>query len=161
EGGEEYDVHVQAQKAFRADADGLAIMTVPSIKLGAVPLTDVVKLATATGPSEIDHTSRRRKINLFANVAPGHSQNEINQAFVAKVKAMNLPPGYNLVPFGTTKEMAKTQKTFAMAFALAFIFMYLILAAQLESWLHPITILLSLPLTLPFAVISIIVFHQS
>jgi hydrophobe/amphiphile efflux-1 (HAE1) family protein len=161
ERGEEYDIHLVADRAYRADAAGLALVTVPSSKLGSVPLTEVVRMEEAVGPSQIDHSKRRRKVSMFANVAPGSSEGAVAAAFLDNVKKLDLPPGYTLEPFGRTKEMARSQQTFLAAFALAFIFMYLILAAQLESWLHPITILLSLPLTLPFAVISIILFGQS
>jgi HAE1 family hydrophobic/amphiphilic exporter-1 len=161
EGGEEYDILLRAERESRADAAGLALVTVPSTRLGQVPLTEVVKLEDGTGPSQIDHSKRRRRVGLFENVAPGHSEGAVGAAFTAKVQAMALPPGYAVTAIGKTKEMAKAQATFLTAFALAFVFMYLILAAQLESWLHPITILLSLPLTLPFALISIILLGQS
>ena len=70
-------------------------------------------------------------------------------------------PEYTTGLLGKSKEMAKAFRGFFMAFILAFIFVYLCIAAQFESWLHPITILLSLPLTLPFALVSLLIFHQS
>jgi multidrug efflux pump subunit AcrB len=74
---------------------------------------------------------------------------------------MKLPKEYSFSAFGQSKEIKRTGGAFAFAFALAFIFMYLILAAQFESWLHPITILLSLPLTVPFALVSLLFLKSS
>src|SRR6476661_3962795 len=74
---------------------------------------------------------------------------------------MNLPSQYRFVAFGQSREIARTGKAFIMAFAMSFIFMYLILAAQFESWLHPVTILLALPLTVPFALMSLIMLKSS
>jgi hydrophobe/amphiphile efflux-1 (HAE1) family protein len=161
ERGEEYEVHVRAAARYRADEEGLRLLTVPSSRLGYVALADVVQLTKATGPSRIDRLNRQRQVTLMANAAPGYG----DQAIASKLKDIldheNLPAAYEAAPTGQTREMGRVMTAFMGALVLSFVFMYLVLAAQFESWLHPITILLSLPLTLPFAFMSLILFDQS
>jgi hydrophobic/amphiphilic exporter-1 (mainly G- bacteria), HAE1 family len=161
ENGREYDIRVRAEEQFRSSPEALSLLTVPSAKLGAVPLLDVVDLKRGTSPSKIDRLSRQRQVTFFANSAPGVGAAEVGTALEKIIAGMHLPPEYRFAPFGQSKEIKRTGQNFAIAFGLAFIFMYLILAAQFESWLHPVTILLALPLTVPFALISLIVFGQS
>ncbi len=161
EKGQQYEVHVRAEGEFRTNLDGLSLMTVPSSRLGSVPLTDVVDLNRAMGPSEINRLNRRRQVTLLANVAPGYSESGVADGLTKILDDLKMPAGYTAQPVGRSKEMARAALGFLLAFALSFIFMYLVLAAQLESWLHPVTILLCLPLTLPFALVSLLIFHQS
>ncbi len=161
ENGQTYDVNVRAQAGYRADLQGLAAMTVPSTRLGSVPLSEVVRYERQSGPAQINRSNRQRQIQLNANVALGFSEDRVGVALEKAVKDLHMPAGYSLAAIGRSKEMARALTTFLLAFALSLIFMYLVLAAQFESWLHPITILLALPLTLPFAVLSLILFGQS
>jgi multidrug efflux pump subunit AcrB len=161
EKGEQYEVRVRAEKEYRADAIGLAMLTVPSQRLGLVPLRSVVDLKRGTGPATISHLNRQRLVMLLANVAPGVSEAKIADAMANAIREENLPPDYVYEAVGQTREMQRVFTSFILAVVLSFIVMYLVLAAQFESWLHPITILLSLPLTLPFAFLSIILFRQA
>ena len=161
EHGEQYEVHVRAQRQYRADEQGLRLLTVPSSRLGFVPLADVVELRQGTGPSRIDRLNRERTVTILANAAPGFSDGAVSAAMKKILEGERMPPGYTFQPYGQTKEMGRVFIAFVAAIVLSFVFMYLVLAAQFDSWLHPITILLSLPLTLPFAFISVILFKQA
>jgi hydrophobe/amphiphile efflux-1 (HAE1) family protein len=161
ERGEQYEVHARAERQYRADESGLGLLTVPSSRLGNVPLSSVVDLQPATGPSVINRLNRQRQITLMANAAPGYGDGEIGDALKKIITDEKLPGEYRVVPAGQTKEMGKVMISFAVAFVMSFIFMYLVLAAQFNSWLHPITILISLPLTLPFAFLSLIMLQQT
>jgi len=160
EKGEVYDVHVRARGDQRSTTDALADVMVPA-KNGSVRLLDVVRVEPQLGPSQIERYNRKRQVMITANVAPGHSGGTIVAAFEKRFPSLGLGEGYRIEGVGQTREMARTATGFAIAFGLSFLFMYLILAAQFESWIHPITILLSLPLTVPFAMISLVVFHQA
>jgi hydrophobic/amphiphilic exporter-1 (mainly G- bacteria), HAE1 family len=161
EGGEVYDVRMRADARYRADEQALALLTVPSSKHGSVPLHSVVSLEPDSGPSEIGRLGRRRQITIAANAAPGVGDTAVQAALEKIIAAERLAPGYTAQPVGRSKDTAKTAVGFLVVIGLAFVFMYLILAAQFESWLHPITILLSLPLTVPFALLSLKLFNQS
>ena len=161
EGGEQYDVYLRARPEDRDEAGALRRFTVPSTRLGSVGLEDVTAFRTATGPSEINRLNRQRQVTIYANMIPGYSSQKAIDSLVAEAKAMKLPAAYTTRFVGRSKEQGRAAQNFLLAFGLSLVFMYLILAAQFESWLHPVTILLSLPLTVPFALLSILVFGQS
>ena len=160
EGGNDYDIRARADAGYRADLSGISVMTVQTKSGQTVPLSSVVKLVSTTGPSQINRLARQRQVTITANVAPGVGQSDVSDALVNIIKDQHLPPEYHAVPAGTTKETGRAAKGFAVAVGLSFIFMYLVLAAQFGSWLHPVTIMLSLPLTVPFALLSLLLFGQ-
>ncbi|MGH2405331.1 MAG: efflux RND transporter permease subunit, partial [bacterium] len=161
EAGQQYDIYVRADTSYRHDVAAQDRLTVGSTKLGSIPLSQVVRIEPGTGPSSIDRYNRRRQVTLTAGLLPGTSQVGALQALDGKIKALGLGPEYATAFAGQAQEQGRQAQAFMLAFLLSFVFMYLILAAQFESWLHPITILLSLPLTVPFALLSIIAMRGS
>jgi hydrophobe/amphiphile efflux-1 (HAE1) family protein len=184
ENGERFDVVVQADPAWRDDRERIGQVLIPASRgpnaadvaaaqqagpgappmaplPNGVPLDSVATFSDEIGPSSVNRLARQRVVTFFANAGPGHGDAEIGAELERVVREIGLPPGYRLEAAGTSKLMAQTATAVLFGFGLAFIFMYLVLAAQFESWLHPLTILLSLPLTLPWAMASLLIFDQA
>jgi len=161
EGGEQYEVHVRADERYRRDPQGIAQAEVPATTRAAVPLRDVVDLKPGTGPSLINRIARQRQVLLYANMLPGYSSQVVLDKLSQAAKDLHMPASYASGFTGRSREQGKAAKNFGLAFLLSIVFMYLILAAQFESWLHPATILLALPMTVPFALFSLIALNQS
>ena len=161
EGGEQYEVHLRARAEDRASEVGLAALTVPSSRLGAVALENVATLERSEAPTQIDRLARQRQVSVYAGLLPGMSQTPVIAAVQQAATDLRMPVNYVTRFTGQSREMGRAAQNFLLAFTLSLVFMYLILAAQFESWLHPVTILLSLPLTLPFALLSIVITNQS
>jgi HAE1 family hydrophobic/amphiphilic exporter-1 len=160
-GEDQYDVRVRAQEQFRGSVEGLARMTVPSTKIGSVGLDEVVHVQPGTGPSSINRLGRQRQVTLSGNVLAGGSQAAILSQLAQFAKDLGMEPGYSFGATGISKELRRTGYYFALAFSLTFIFMYIVLAAQFESFIHPITILLTLPLAVPFGIVALLIAGQT
>ncbi len=161
EAGEQYEVHLRAETRNRDTEAAIGQLTVPSSRLGSVSLENIASFAHGAAPSDIRRLNRQRQVTLSANMLPGTSQAGAQEQVLAAAAQLGLGPEYRLAFAGRSRELNRTASAFLQALALSLIFMYLVLAAQFESWLHPVTILLSLPLTLPFALVSILIFGQS
>ena len=158
---EDYDVQLRLTEADRRDVDTISRLWVPSSRGGSggvgglVRLDNVVKITRDTSPSRIDRLDRERQVSVRASVAPGYALADRIQALRGAVGEMNLPIAYTTTVSGRARELEKTFTEFIWAFVLSVIFMYMILASQFESTVHPLTILLSLPLSVPFALLSL------
>jgi hydrophobic/amphiphilic exporter-1 (mainly G- bacteria), HAE1 family len=159
-GTTEYDVTLRAQPAFRTSVEGIEQMPV-SARAGAVPLRQVVDIERTSGPASIDHLNRQRQVTLYANVPPGASQASAIARTQQFLTDMDMPSAYSVLFSGTSRELGRTSYYFLLAVSLSFIFMYMVLAAQFESFIHPVTILLTLPLAVPFGVLSLLVAGQT
>src|SRR5712671_3113296 len=160
-GTDQYNVRVRAVGEFRANAEGIKRMLVPSQKLGWVSLDNLVRVEEGTGPSSIDRYNRQRQVTLLANVRPGGSQAAIITKMNQFAKDERLETTYTTGLAGRSKELGRAAYYFLLAIVLSFIFMYMVLAAQFESFIHPITILLTLPLAIPFGIVSLLVTFQT
>jgi HAE1 family hydrophobic/amphiphilic exporter-1 len=161
EAGHQYKIVIRADKRYRSNEELLAELPVASSTSGIAALEQVVTASHGAGPSEITHYNRRRQVELTANLLPGASQAAVLQQLDSKMRALHLGPAYDLTFTGQALEQGRQAAAFMTSFMLSFVFMYLVLAAQFESWIHPITILLSLPLTVPFALLSILLLNGS
>jgi len=161
EGTEQYEVRVRAINNFRSDVEGLTRISVPSSKTGLVTLDNVVTTKEGAGPSSIDRLNRQRQVTILANVRPGGSAAEVVDQINGFVKELNIDAGYKTGLVGQSKELGKAGTYFLLAIILSFVFMYIVLAAQFESFIHPVTILLTLPLSIPFGILSILIAGQT
>ncbi|HXF05461.1 MAG TPA: efflux RND transporter permease subunit [Blastocatellia bacterium] len=158
DGDELYTVRLRVAPEYRTDPAILGQLYVPSARGGNVRLDNVVKIAERVGPAQIERYNRQRQVTLLANIeAEKTSLGEVLSRLQTEVERMGLEPGYFAVPTGRSRELGRTAENFLLAFALSVIFMYMILAAQFESYIDPITIMVSLPLSIPFALLSLVV----
>lgn len=155
---EQYDVWLRADKENRTDAKDLLSLTVPSPTVGHVQLSNLAKLSEKQGPSQIDRLNRQRTVTIMAH-PDDVSLNEAVQYANRCVASMDLPPAYSIVYGGQADMLNETAYYFMVALVLSITFMYLILAAQFESWVHPISILAALPVTIPFGLLSLLLFQ--
>jgi len=154
--GDQYPVFLRAAERFRDDPTALSLISVPSKSLGQVPLSDVIRVGAGTAISKITRQSRERAVTITMNNSPGFPESAIVTELEKAIKGLNMPPEYSAQPFGRSKEMAKLGPAFLFAIGLAILFMYLVLAAQFESWLYPLIIVMSIPLVIPFAAMSLV-----
>ncbi|HEY6232695.1 MAG TPA: efflux RND transporter permease subunit [Pyrinomonadaceae bacterium] len=160
-GTDQYNVRVRAVGQSRSSVEGLKQMIVSSGKIGWVSLDNLVRVEEGTGPSAIDRLNRQRQVTLLANVKPGGSQAAVIQKMNAFAKEIGIDPSYSTGLAGRSKELGRAGYYFMLAFILSFVFMYMVLAAQFESFIHPITILLTLPLAIPFGILSLLITGQT
>jgi HAE1 family hydrophobic/amphiphilic exporter-1 len=161
-GGEQYDVRLRAAREYRTSVEGLSQLIVFSTnKQGWVPLDQVVRIKGGTAPSSISRLNRQRQVTISANVLKGGSQQQVVNAVSQAMADLKMDPGYGTAPTGMSRQLSLAAYYFLIAIALTLIFMYIVLAAQFESFLHPFTILLTLPLAVPFGILSLVLAGQT
>ncbi|HEX8030014.1 MAG TPA: efflux RND transporter permease subunit, partial [Vicinamibacterales bacterium] len=153
--GEDYDVQLRLSEKDRRDPDTISRLYVSRATGGMVRLDSVVSLEEGQSPSRVDRMDRQRQANVRAGIGPGFALQDRLDALRAAAANLNMPAAFTTAVSGRGRELERTFREFGWAFLLSIAFMYMVLAAQYESLLNPFIILLSLPLSLPFALASI------
>ena len=161
DGDEQYDVWLRARVGQRDTRNAIDDITVPStVTRALVPIGSFTSSTERRGPSQIERLNRMRRTTVGANLAKGFSTGEGVDAMVREATALGLPPGYEFRKGFRSRNLDDVARNFLIAFGLSLVFMYMVLAAQFESFVDPITILLALPLTFPFALISLRILNE-
>ncbi len=156
EDSEQYMVTMRLLPHQRDNPEVLKRLLVPSAKQGLIRLDSIATVERGLSPSRIDRQDRQYSVGIYANVANGHSLAEAAQKTREAIARAELPPGYGARFSGQVQVLEETTKNMILAISLASIFMYMVLAAQFESLIHPFIILTTLPLSIPFALLSLI-----
>ncbi len=159
ESDEQYDVWLRAEPRQRTSTTDIEDLTVRSKAGALVPLGSLARLDERRGPTQIERLNRMRRTTIGANL-DGLSTGEGVSAMVAEAEKLDLPPGYGYRKGFRSRNLDEVASNFAIAFGLSLVFMYMVLAAQFESFTDPITILMALPLTFPFALLSLRLLDQ-
>ncbi len=153
--GEDYDVQLRLVDADRRDPETISRLYVARNTGEMVRMDSVVRLEEGRSPSRVDRFDRQRQANLRSGISAGYGLADRIEAVRAAATRLNMPAAYTTAISGRGRELERTFTEFGWAFILSVIFMYMVLAAQYESLVNPLVILLALPLSLPFALLSI------
>jgi multidrug efflux pump len=152
--GEQYDVIVQLERRDRDTPQDIRDIYVRGRNGAPVALSSVLKLSEAVSPRELNHFLQQRAVTITAGLAPGVSIGEA-LSMIENLAREKLPADYQLDFDGQSREYRDSQSTLLFVFVLALLFIYLVLSAQFESFLHPLVILVSVPLALSGALLTI------
>ena len=155
EGAEQYPVKMRVLESQRRDLEAIGKLTVASSTGDLVRIDNIARLERGLGPSTLQRYNRQFSVNLNSDVAPGHALDEASNDVRRILTDLKLPPGYSFRLSGQTKILDETTANLMMAIALASIFVYMVLAAQFESFIQPIVIMTVLPLSVPFALFTL------
>jgi multidrug efflux pump len=146
-GADQYDVMVQTQTAGRTTPEDIEKLFVRGRGDVMVPLSSLVKVRESVSPRELNHFNQRRSVSITANLAPNYALGDALQFMDATARQV-LKPGYATELNGVSREFRASSGALALVFVLALVFIFLVLAAQFESFIDPFVIMLSVPLSM-------------
>ncbi|PYS01681.1 MAG: AcrB/AcrD/AcrF family protein, partial [Acidobacteria bacterium] len=155
ESDEQYPVTMQLLPEQQKDPQVLARLMIPSTKVGQVRLDNIAAIQRGLSPGRINRYNRQFQVPVRANLDSDVALDAAAERVRGVIRKVGLPPGYTSRFSGTVKTLDDTNKSLIITFLLACIFMYMVLAAQFESLLHPFAIMMSLPLSIPFALLTL------
>jgi HAE1 family hydrophobic/amphiphilic exporter-1 len=155
EKGERYPVTIRVREDQRSDAHSIGGLMVPSARGEPVRVDNVASIDRGFGPTIIQRLNRQFSMPLYADVKPGQPLDQALKAIAVEARALNLPPGYSFSFSGQSKLLDETTTNMVLALALASIFIYIVLAMQFESFVQPLVIMTVLPLSVPFALLTL------
>ena len=163
EGDELYEVRVRVAEQYRNTKESISALMIPANIDGqstVIRLDSIADIEEGFGPSQINRKARQREVRVEANLNGLDTMSATN---IMKKAFTSLNPeiGYTVAQSGQAKEMMKMMVSFLLAFVLAFIFKYIVLCSLMEKFTHPVAIIVSLPLTIPFAAFSLLIAHQT
>ena len=161
EGDERYDVILRAELDDRDSLEDIARLPVPTSTKGLVAVDNVGTITEAMGPTLILRLGGQRQVFVSGNPADGVTLSAAAERLNQLILEANLPPGYDAVFMGDVQTLDETRREFILAMLLSLVFVYMVLAAQFESLIHPVTILLAIPLSAPFALLSLLLLRES
>jgi len=151
---EQYDVIVQTEAGGRSTPEDIERIQVRGRNDTMIPLSALVKVSESVSPRELNHFGQRRSASITANLAPDYSLGQA-LAFLDQTAAKVLKPGYTTELNGTSREFRSSQGALVIVFVLALVFIFLVLAAQFESFIDPLVIMLSVPLSMIGALLAL------
>lgn len=151
---EQYDVIVQTRASGRSTPEDIDNIYVRGRNDAMIPLSALVKVRESVSPRELNHFGQRRSASITASLAPDYSLGEA-LTFMEQTAAKVLKPGYTTELNGTSREFRKSQGALAIVFVLALLFIFLVLAAQFESFVDPLVIMLSVPMSMVGALLAL------
>jgi hydrophobic/amphiphilic exporter-1 (mainly G- bacteria), HAE1 family len=160
EAGEQYDIRIRLDEGYRRDASGLPALMVPGAGGSLVKLSNVTSLGSGMSPGQIERYAQERSITIISNLYQKPLAEAFREAYGA-VAAQKMPPEYGILATGRGKLLQEALANFLIAFVLSLAFIYIVLAAQFESFVHPLTIMVSMFIAIPFGLLTLVLWKST
>jgi hydrophobic/amphiphilic exporter-1 (mainly G- bacteria), HAE1 family len=160
EGGEQYDVRLRLKEDYRNAPGPLPNLMVPASDGRLVRLSNIAGFERGMSPGQIERFAQERSVTLISNLYRKPLADAYREAYAA-VAQQKMPPEYGIVTTGRGKLLQESIQNFLIALALSLAFIYIVLAAQFESFVHPVTIMVSMFLAIPFGLLTLMVLGMS